>query len=91
MADENNIFLFVPNLIGKKRFNKPRKKKIIHRFLSGYARVVLGIGSLYFMPHNHVAAASLYILSGFLDAFDGYAARALNQSISRFSFRKKVY
>jgi len=61
MADENNIFLFVPNLIG-------------------YARVVLGIGSLYFMPHNHVAAATLYILSGFLDAFDGYAARALNQS-----------
>jgi len=60
MAD-NNIFLFVPNLIG-------------------YARVVLGVGSLYFMPSNHVMAASLYILSGFLDAFDGYAARALNQS-----------
>jgi len=32
------------------------------------------------MPLNHVIAASLYILSGFLDAFDGMAARALNQS-----------
>nr|CAG4646520.1 EOG090X0BWK [Macrothrix elegans] len=60
MAD-NNIFLFVPNLIG-------------------YARVVLGIASLYFMPSNHVAAATLYIISGLLDAFDGYAARAFNQS-----------
>nr|SVE75343.1 EOG090X0BWK [Daphnia dolichocephala] len=60
MAD-NNIFLFVPNLIG-------------------YARVILGIGSLYFMPSNYALAASLYILSGFLDAFDGHAARILNQS-----------
>lgn len=60
MAD-NNIFLFVPNLIG-------------------YARVVLGVASLYFMPTNYVLAAWCYILSGFLDAFDGYAARALNQS-----------
>ncbi|EFX77412.1 hypothetical protein DAPPUDRAFT_305782 [Daphnia pulex] len=60
MAD-NNIFLFVPNLIG-------------------YARVVLGLGSLYFMPTSHILAASLYILSGFLDAFDGHAARILNQS-----------
>lgn len=58
---DNNVFLFVPNLIG-------------------YARVVLGIASLFFMPFNHIMAASLYILSGFLDAFDGMAARALNQS-----------
>jgi len=58
---DNNVFLFVPNLIG-------------------YGRVVLGIGSLFFMPFNHIIAATLYILSGFLDAFDGMAARALNQS-----------
>nr|CAG4648840.1 EOG090X0BWK [Polyphemus pediculus] len=58
---DNNIFLFVPNLIG-------------------YARIVLGIASLYFMPSNHVMAATMYILSGFLDAFDGHAARLLNQS-----------
>ena len=32
------------------------------------------------MPYNHIMAASLYILSGFLDAFDGMAARAFNQS-----------
>lgn len=31
------------------------------------------------MPTNHIMAASMYILSGFLDAFDGHAARALNQ------------
>nr|CAG4641144.1 EOG090X0BWK [Eulimnadia texana] len=61
MVDPNNVFLFVPNLIG-------------------YARVVLGIASLYFMPHNHIAATWLYMLSGLLDAFDGHAARALNQS-----------
>nr|SVE73776.1 EOG090X0BWK [Daphnia atkinsoni] len=60
MAD-NNIFLFVPNLIG-------------------YARIILGIGSLYFMPTHYGLAASLYILSGLLDAFDGHAARILNQS-----------
>nr|CAG4648185.1 EOG090X0BWK [Moina brachiata]SVE93219.1 EOG090X0BWK [Moina brachiata] len=60
MAD-NNVYLFVPNLIG-------------------YARVVLGVGSLLFMPYYHVIAATFYIISGLLDAFDGHAARALNQS-----------
>jgi len=37
-------------------------------------------GPFFFMPFNHIIAATLYILSGFLDAFDGMAARALNQS-----------
>ena len=32
------------------------------------------------MPTNYVAAGWCYILSGLLDAFDGHAARALNQS-----------
>lgn len=57
----DNIFMFVPNLIG-------------------YARIILAIISFYFMPTNHVVASWSYILSGFLDAFDGHAARALNQS-----------
>ena len=56
-----NIFMFVPNLIG-------------------YGRIVLGLISFYFMPTNHIVASWCYILSGFLDAFDGHAARALNQS-----------
>ena len=57
----DNIFMFVPNLIG-------------------YGRIALAIISFYFMPTNHVIASWSYILSGFLDAFDGHAARALNQS-----------
>ncbi|XP_042241401.1 CDP-diacylglycerol--inositol 3-phosphatidyltransferase-like isoform X2 [Homarus americanus] len=31
------------------------------------------------MPTNYIMAAAMYILSGFLDAFDGHAARLLNQ------------
>jgi CDP-diacylglycerol--inositol 3-phosphatidyltransferase len=58
---EENIFLFVPNLIG-------------------YGRIALAIVAMWFMPTNHVIAAWCYILSGLLDAFDGHAARALNQS-----------
>lgn len=60
----NNVYLFVPNLIG-------------------YARVILALVSFYFMPTSPGLAAFLYMLSGLLDAFDGYAARALNQA-SRF-------
>ncbi|XP_068218779.1 CDP-diacylglycerol--inositol 3-phosphatidyltransferase [Palaemon carinicauda] len=55
-----NIFLFVPNLIG-------------------YGRIILAIISFYYMPTSPGLAAGSYILSGFLDAFDGHAARMLNQ------------
>lgn len=57
----DNVFVFVPNLIG-------------------YARVVLAIMSFYFMADRHAAAAACYIVSGFLDALDGHAARLLKQS-----------
>ncbi|KAM4598404.1 CDP-diacylglycerol--inositol 3-phosphatidyltransferase isoform 1-T1 [Polymixia lowei] len=60
MAEEN-IFLFVPNLIG-------------------YARIVLALLSFYLMPCCPVPAVFCYLLSALLDAFDGHAARALNQS-----------
>jgi CDP-diacylglycerol--inositol 3-phosphatidyltransferase len=56
-----NIFLFVPNLIG-------------------FARIILAIISFYFMPTSPYVAVVCYLLSGFLDAFDGHAARMLNQS-----------
>jgi len=59
--ESENIFLFVPNLIG-------------------YGRIFLALLSFWFMPTNYVAASWCYLLSGFLDAFDGHAARALNQS-----------
>jgi len=55
-----NIFLFVPNLIG-------------------YGRIVLAIVSFYFMPTSPMIAVICYLLSGLLDAFDGHAARYLNQ------------
>jgi len=58
--EEDNVFLFVPNLIG-------------------YGRIFLQLVAMWFMPSNHVVAAWCYILSGLLDAFDGHAARALNQ------------
>ncbi|KAM3598768.1 uncharacterized protein V6R79_022313 [Siganus canaliculatus] len=58
---EDNIFLFVPNLIG-------------------YARIVLALISFYLLPCCPWPAVFCYLLSALLDAFDGHAARALNQS-----------
>ncbi|XP_036402562.1 CDP-diacylglycerol--inositol 3-phosphatidyltransferase [Megalops cyprinoides] len=59
MAEEN-IFLFVPNLIG-------------------YARIILALLAFYLMPCCPIPAVVCYLLSALLDAFDGHAARALNQ------------
>ncbi|CAG2107516.1 unnamed protein product [Medioppia subpectinata] len=56
-----NIFLFVPNVIG-------------------FARVVLALMSFYVMSSRYVLATVLYGSSALLDAFDGMAARRLNQS-----------
>ncbi|KAK2701757.1 hypothetical protein QYM36_019603 [Artemia franciscana] len=61
MFTTDNVFLFIPNLIG-------------------YIRVVFGIAALYVMPSQPTIAATLYLLSGILDAFDGHAARYFNQS-----------
>ena len=44
-----------------------------------YGRVVLAIISFYFMPTRPWLASSTYLLSGLLDAFDGWAARKFNQ------------
>ncbi|XP_070587286.1 CDP-diacylglycerol--inositol 3-phosphatidyltransferase-like isoform X2 [Erythrolamprus reginae] len=57
---QENIFLFVPNLIG-------------------YARIILACFAFYYIPTSPSLASFFYLLSGFLDAFDGHAARALNQ------------
>ncbi|XP_058036783.1 CDP-diacylglycerol--inositol 3-phosphatidyltransferase isoform X2 [Ahaetulla prasina] len=57
---QENIFLFVPNLIG-------------------YARIILACIAFYYMPTSPSLASFFYLFSGFLDAFDGHAARALNQ------------
>jgi CDP-diacylglycerol--inositol 3-phosphatidyltransferase len=58
--NSENIFLFVPNLIG-------------------YARIVLALLSFWYMSTNYVLTTIFYLLSGLLDAFDGHAARYLNQ------------
>lgn len=47
--------------------------------LIGYARIVLAGISFYYMSSDYVIAASCYMLSAFLDALDGHAARILNQ------------
>ncbi|CAK6984881.1 LOW QUALITY PROTEIN: CDP-diacylglycerol--inositol 3-phosphatidyltransferase, partial [Scomber scombrus] len=47
---------------------------------TGYARVVLALLSFYLMPCCPWPAVFCYLLSALLDAFDGHAARALNQS-----------
>jgi len=64
MAEEENVYLFVPNVIG-------------------YARILLALLSFWSMPTDPFRASLCYLVSGLLDAFDGYAARLLNQS-SRF-------
>ncbi|KAJ3339111.1 CDP-diacylglycerol-inositol 3-phosphatidyltransferase [Gonapodya sp. JEL0774] len=48
--------------------------------LIGYIRVILAIVSLYFMPWHPHYATTLYTTSCLLDAVDGLAARALDQS-----------
>ncbi|KAF2148349.1 phosphatidylinositol synthase [Myriangium duriaei CBS 260.36] len=58
---DENIFLFVPNLIG-------------------YARVVLAVISLYYMPLHPRRCSFLYSISCLLDALDGAAARKYQQS-----------
>ncbi|KAH6918663.1 CDP-diacylglycerol-inositol 3-phosphatidyltransferase [Coprinopsis sp. MPI-PUGE-AT-0042] len=60
-AQPENVFLFVPNLIG-------------------YTRVIMAALSLHYMSSNPKLCTLLYGVSCLLDAVDGYAARALNQT-----------
>lgn len=58
---EENVFLFVPNLIG-------------------YGRIILAGFALNYMKSHPKVCTALYGLSCLLDAFDGMAARALDQT-----------
>lgn len=49
-------------------------------FLTGYCRIILAIASLYYMPVHPRTCSLLYSISYLLDALDGYAARAFQQS-----------
>jgi CDP-diacylglycerol--inositol 3-phosphatidyltransferase len=76
-----NVYLFAPNIIGKKR--NPCCWSLTPtdsgNFI-GYVRVVLAIASLYYMPLHPRTCSLLYSVSCLLDALDGYAARYYNQS-----------
>lgn len=83
---KENIFLFVPNIIGELseylfiHINYNHFFNDLMFFVSGFARVVLALISFYFMPTHCVIACSCYVTSALLDAFDGHAARYFNQS-----------
>lgn len=47
--------------------------------LIGYFRIITAVISFLLMPSHPVATLIFYGISGFLDAFDGYAARKFNQ------------
>jgi len=75
---QENIFLFIPNLIGERSSACTcLNSKTDH---IGYARIVLAVGSLYFMPLHPRRCSFLYSVSCLLDALDGLAARKYNQS-----------
>jgi len=48
--------------------------------LAGYARIILAISSLYYMPLHPRTCSLLYSISCLLDALDGWAARHFSQS-----------
>ena len=79
---EENVFLFVPNLIGITH-NAVYVHVMPFLVMIGYARIVFAFVSFYFMPHDPTAAVVFYLLSVGLDFVDGPAARKFNQSLSR--------
>lgn len=82
LIETENVYLFIPNLIGellKERIIKLRIQFLVFALLLGYARIVLAIISFYFMPTNYVISSWCYIVSVLLDALDGHAARKFNQ------------
>ncbi|KAF7305115.1 CDP-diacylglycerol--inositol 3-phosphatidyltransferase [Mycena kentingensis (nom. inval.)] len=60
-AQSENVFLFIPNIIG-------------------YVRIILAGVSLHFMSYHPIYCTIAYGVSCLLDALDGYAARAYDQS-----------
>lgn len=76
-----NIFLFVPNIIGVSLELQPTCAKDRKSYLAaGYTRIILAIASLYYMPLHPRTCSLLYSISCLLDALDGIAARYFQQS-----------
>ena len=80
-AADENVFLFVPNLIGAllRSICKEESSNTSSRWI-GYTRVILAAVSLSFMSYHPKYCTLLYTISQLLDAVDGQAARALGQS-----------
>lgn len=87
LIETDNIYLFIPNIIGKTIQEKLENCVFWLRFVSGYSRIVLAVVSFYFMPTNYVISSWCYIISVLLDALDGHAARKFNQC--KFSNQRK--
>ena len=77
-----NVFLFVPNPIGKRRatMDTPYEYSLTWTVCTGYTRIILALSSLYVMPVHPRSCCILYGISCLLDAVDGYAARLFDQS-----------
>lgn len=87
----DNVFLFVPNLIGKTtKINVGKLSNEKKNVRLGYVRVFLSIVSFYFMPTHPTLTVVCYLTSEFLDALDGHAARALGQSRTTNFDKRKV-
>ena len=75
-----NVFLFVPNLIGKNSTMGTVTLYSSFVAAAGYSRVILAGFSLYYMSYHPIYCTLLYGFSCLLDAVDGQAARALGQT-----------
>lgn len=76
-----NVFLFVPNLIGMSENFELRTSRVnVVSMRLGYTRVILAGLSLHFMSYHPKYCTLAYSISCLLDAVDGQAARALGQT-----------
>ena len=75
---QENIFLFYPNVIGKRHSFECLICMLT--YVSGYSRIILAVASLYYMPLHPRTCSILYSISCLLDALDGFAARHFEQS-----------
>jgi CDP-diacylglycerol--inositol 3-phosphatidyltransferase len=78
-----NVYLFWPNLVGKLEHpcNFFSFFQLLRSMIApGYARVILAVASLYYMPLHPRTCSFLYSISCLLDALDGYLARLFHQS-----------
>lgn len=79
-----NIFLFVPNLIGQSvvpfTVRPSPQYSLISPWAPGYSRIILAGLALHYMSYHPKYCTVLYCVSCLLDAVDGQAARALGQT-----------